>query len=139
MRRMKMITAVDEPEWRAIDEAGEVREMPIAIELKQFIMEEYDDGTPKRFASDIQVLTQSGKNIEATVDVNKPLEVEGWKIYQYGYDTQMGARSRISILELVSDPWLPVVYTGIYMMLGGAVLMFLTGGKKRRKQSIPKQ
>ena len=113
--------------------------MPIAIELKQFIMEEYDDGTPKRFASDIQVLTQSGKNIEATVDVNKPLEVEGWKIYQYGYDTQMGARSRISILELVSDPWLPVVYTGIYMMLGGAVLMFLTGGKKRRKQSIPKQ
>jgi ABC-type transport system involved in cytochrome c biogenesis permease subunit len=51
--------------------------------------------------------------------------VNGWKIYQYGYDTQMGAKSQISILELVSDPWLPLVYAGFYMMLAGAVLMTL--------------
>ena len=101
--------------------------MPLAIELKKFIMETYDDGSPKRFASEIQILTQSGKNIETTVDVNKPYEVDGWKIYQYGYDTQMGAQSQISILELVSDPWLPLVYTGIYMMLAGAVCMFVIG------------
>ena len=95
-------------------------------------METYDDGSPKRFASEIQILTKSGKNIETIVDVNKPYEVEGWKIYQYGYDTQMGAQSQISILELVSDPWLPAVYTGIYMMLGGAVCMFVFGGRRRR-------
>ena len=47
--------------------------------------------------------------------MNKPVEVDGWKIYQYGYDTQMGPMSQTSILELVSDPWLPLVYTGIYM------------------------
>jgi hypothetical protein len=44
----------------------------------------------------------------------------------------MGARSQISILELVSDPWLPIVYTGIYMMLGGAVSMFVLGGRRKR-------
>jgi respiratory nitrite reductase specific cytochrome c biogenesis protein NrfM len=55
--------------------------------------------------------------------VNKPFEVEGWKIYQYGYDTQMGAQSQISILELVSDPWLPLAYAGIYMLLAGVVLL----------------
>ena len=108
-----------------------VKELPIAIELKKFIMEVYDDGSPKRFASDIQILTKSGKNIEATVDVNKPVEVDGWKIYQYGYDTQMGANSNTSILELVSDPWLPLVYTGIYMMLGGALCMFVFGGRRK--------
>jgi cytochrome c biogenesis protein ResB len=131
MQRVKMICGIDEPEWRAMTADGRIIEMPIAIELKKFIMETYDDGSPKRFASEIQILTKSGKNIETVVDVNKPHEVDGWKIYQYGYDTQMGAQSQISILELVSDPWLPMVYTGIYMMLAGAVCMFVIGGRKR--------
>ena len=131
MQRVKMITTVGEPEWRALTQQGVVKEMPIAIELKKFIMETYDDGSPKRFASEIQILTKTGKNIETTVDVNKPYEVDGWKIYQYGYDTQMGAKSQISILEIVSDPWLPLVYTGIYMMLAGAVCMFVIGGRRR--------
>ena len=130
IQRLKMITVVGEPEWRAMTQEGTFRELPLAIELKQFIMETYDDGSPKRFASEIQILTQSGKNIQATVDVNKPVEVDGWKIYQYGYDTQMGALSQTSILELVRDPWLPLVYTGIYMMLAGAVCIFAFGGLK---------
>ena len=125
MQRLKMITAKGEPEWRALTQEQQIVEMPIAIELKEFIMETYDDGSPKRFASDIQILTQTGKNIETTVEVNNPVEVDGWKIYQYGYDTQMGAMSQTSILELVRDPWLPLVYTGIYMMLAGAVCMLL--------------
>ena len=131
MQRVKIICSTDEPERRAMTTDGRIIEMPIAIELKKFIMETYDDGSPKRFASEIRILAKAGKNIETTVDVNKPYEVEGWKIYQYGYDTQMGAQSQISILELVSDPWLPLVYTGIYMMLGGAVCMFVIGGRKR--------
>ena len=131
MQRVKMICGIGESEWRAMTADGRIIEMPIAIELKKFIMETYDDGSPKRFASEIQILTKSGKNIETVVDVNKPHEVDGWKIYQYGYDTQMGAQSQISILELVSDPWLPMVYTGIYMMLAGAVCMFVIGGRKR--------
>ena len=130
MQRLKMITVVGEPEWRAVAQNGAIRAMPLAIELKQFIMETYDDGSPKRFASEIQILTKSGKKMETTVDVNKPVEVDGWKIYQYGYDTQMGAMSQISILELVSDPWLPLVYTGIYMMLAGAVCMFVMGRRE---------
>ena len=132
MQRLKMITMVGEPEWRAMAQNGAIREMPLTIELKQFIMETYDDGSPKRFASEIQIQTKSGKMIETTVDVNKPVEVDGWKIYQYGYDTKMGAMSQISILELVSDPWLPLVYTGIYMMLAGAVCLFLKGKKVKK-------
>ena len=132
MQRLKMITVKGEPEWRALTSQQQIVEMPIAIELKEFIMETYDDGSPRRFASDIQILTKSGKNIQTTVEVNKPIEVDGWKIYQYGYDTQMGAMSQTSILELVSDPWLPLVYTGIYMMLGGAVCMFLKGKKVKK-------
>ena len=135
LQRLKMITVVGEPERRAMSQEGLIHEMPMAIELKEFTFETYNNGSPKRFASDLQITTMddrrqtlstdSAKSFRCTVEVNKPAEVSGWKIYQYGYDTQMGAMSRISILELVSDPWLPVVYTGIYMMLAGAVCMFL--------------
>ena len=125
MQRLKMMTVKGEPEWCALTSQQQIIEMPIAIELKEFIMETYDDGKPKRFASDIQILTKTGKTIQTTIEVNKPVEVDGWKIYQYGYDTQMGAKSQYSILELVSDPWLPLVYTGIYMMLAGAVCFML--------------
>lgn len=146
MQRLKMIAVVGEPEWRAINDRGEVRELPIAIQLKKFILEEYPaemepqastdsvvmvQRTPKRFASDIQIFTKSGKNITTTVEVNKPVTIEGWKIYQYGYDTQMGAMSTTSILELVSDPWLPFVYTGIWMMIAGAISMFLFGVRRK--------
>ena len=134
MQRLKMITIEGEPEWRALDSNGLIKEMPIAIELKKFIMETYDDGSPKRYASQIQILTKTGKNIETTIDVNKPIEVDGWKIYQYGYDTNMGPMSKTSILELVSDPWLPLVYAGIYMMIGGAICLFAFGKRARSEE-----
>ena len=125
MEQLKMVTSIGNPEWRALEESGAIKEMPFTIELKRFIMETYDNGSPKRFASEIKILTKSGKRIETTIDVNKPYEVDGWKIYQYSYDTQMGAQSQISILELVSDPWLPLVYIGFYMMLAGAVCLLV--------------
>ena len=136
IQRVKMICGVGEPEWRALTQEQTVKEMPIAIELKRFIMDTYDDGKPKRFASEIQILTKTGKNIETVVDVNKPYEVDGWKIYQYGYDTQMGAQSQISIFELVSDPWLPWVYVGIFMMLAGALLLVVYT-RWRMKRLLP--
>lgn len=133
MQRVKMITAVDEPEWRVLTEDGQMQELGIAIELKKFIMETYDDGSPKRFASNINIYTKDGKSFATTVDVNKPAKVGGWKIYQYGYDTQMGAMSNTSILELVRDPWLPAVYTGIWMMIAGALCLFILGAGRRKK------
>ena len=139
MQRLRMITTVGRPEWRAMTQEGLIREMPMTIELKKFIMESYDDGMPKRFASEIQITTRNNalsSPITAVVDVNKPVEAEGWKIYQYGYDTEMGAMSQTSILELVSDPWLPLVYTGIFMLLAG-VLLLLTYTRWSYKRLLP--
>lgn len=126
VQRLKMIASVGVAESRAFTSEKIVKELPFNIELQRFILEKYDNGTPKRFASEIRVLTKTGKNIQTTIDVNKPVEVEGWKIYQNGYDTKMGASSRISILELVRDPWLPAVYIGIFLMLIGAFFMIFS-------------
>ena len=114
-----------EPEWRAFDENRVMHEPGLAIELHDFIMETYPDHTPKRFASDISVYTEDGKEIRAMVEVNKPLKVNGWKIYQYSYDVRLGADSPYSVFELVRDPWITWVYIGIIMMLLGAVCLML--------------
>ena len=137
MQRLKMICAIGEPEWRAVNERGQIKQLSVTVELKRFILEESEEGMPKRFASEINIYTRSGESYAATVDVNHPAEVKGWKIYQYGYDTAADASSRISILELVSDPWLPYVYAGIALLLCGAVLMFLSGRHKGTNKVNP--
>jgi hypothetical protein len=78
---------------------------------------------PKRFASDIEIYTRNGQNVATVVEVNKPYSIAGWKIYQLSYNEQMGKWSNLSIFELVTDPWLPLVYAGIFLLLAGALLM----------------
>ena len=115
-------------ESTAIDDTGRRHELPLAIELKQFIMEMYDDSiTPRRFASEVIIYSEADRHkYAATIEVNKPVEVDGWKIYQKDYRvTEAGDDCQLSILELVSDPWLPWVYAGIYLMLAGAVCFML--------------
>lgn len=130
IRKLQMTVFTGETEWRALDDAGMVHEPGLAIELHQFTMEEYPDHTPKRFASDISVYTEDGKNVRGTVEVNKPLKVNGWKIYQYGYDVRYGAESPYSVFQLVRDPWIFWVYLGIFMMIAGALcLMFFMAPK----------
>ena len=88
------------------------------------------DREPRRFSSDVVIYTESGKKQEKTIEVNKPADIENWKIYQLSYDESKGRWSDISVFELVLDPWLPAVYVGIIMMMFGAVCMFVTAQKK---------
>ena len=130
MQTLQLTAFTGEAEWRAVDETGRMVEPGIAIELRQFTMEEYPDHSPKRFASDVTVYTKDGKNVSGIVEVNKPLKVNGWKIYQYGYDVMRGSNSSYSVFQLVRDPWILWVYIGIFMMLAGALcLMFFMAPK----------
>lgn len=89
---------------------------------------------PQRFASEVKIYTQEGTITEGTIEVNRPLEVNGWKIYQLSYDETKGRWSDISVFELVRDPWLPVVYAGIMMMMAGAVCLFVNAQKRKEEE-----
>jgi len=85
----------------------------------------------RKYSSHVTVYTKEGVNKQAIIEVNKPLSVENWMIYQYSYDDSKGKYSDTSLFELVRDPWLKVVYTGIFMLLAGALFLFIAGPKKR--------
>ena len=82
---------------------------------------------PEKYSSDILIVNKIGEARPLTLEVNKPFKYMGWKLYQQSYDERMGKWSQVSVLEAVRDPWLPVVYFGIFLLLAGAFYLFWIG------------
>ena len=61
------------------------------------------------------------------------------KTYQLDFNKEQGKWSTLSVYELVSDPWLPATYVGIYLLIIGAVLMFVTAGRNKYKKEEGKK
>lgn len=90
---------------------------------------------PKRFVSFIDVFTEDGGEYrDVELEVNKPLKVGNWMIYQYGYDNEAGKLSTYTSLELVYDPWIPIVYFGIILLALGSLCFVLQGNNKKFKK-----
>lgn len=62
-----------------------LQQLPFEIELKKFIVEYYDTGMPKLFASEV-VLIDGDERREARIEVNKPLIHDGMAIYQSSFE-----------------------------------------------------
>ncbi|WP_341675793.1 cytochrome c biogenesis protein ResB [Niveibacterium sp. SC-1] len=106
------------PEGKSADQAvlsvGDgilLQELPFIVSLKQFHIEHYSTGQPKRFASDI-ILTDkaSGKSIEKTIEVNKPFEYAGISLYQASFEDG-GSRLDLRAFPLGGGP--PLTLTGV--------------------------
>ena len=130
---LEMTLTEGETQTKAARADGYLVETGLSIRLDDFIMETYPSGMPKRFASEVVAKGKSGQDVPAVIEVNKPLKLDGWKMYQYDYDSEAGEESKISVLQLVRDPWLPAVFTGIFMMLAGAFVMMIVGFKREEK------
>lgn len=89
----------------------------------------------KRYMSDVEVYTPDGTVGRGVLEVNHPLRIGNWTIYQYGYDDAAGRLSSYSSMELVYDAWVTPVYIGFILISLGAIAMILNGkGVRRRKE-----
>lgn len=93
------------------------------------------ESRPKKYSSEVRVYRSMDDYEDIRIEVNKPVKIDGWKIYQTGYDERMGRWSEKSVIELVRDPWLPVVYTGIFMILVGVLYLLWMGKGRIRKEA----
>jgi len=105
------------------------------LQLDSVVSLAMTDPMPRKLSSDVIIYAEHNRIFHATISVNKPCKIDGWYIYQSGYDTNMGKWSRISELELVSDPWLGVVYTGMILLLIGTIFLVVHG----RNSTLVKQ
>ncbi len=113
---LRMVVGDRHPEWRAVDDKGFGYTPGFSLRLDSF--------SEETFTSEISVFEEDRASGAITVSVNHPVELGGWTIYQSGYDDY--GEGAVTILQLTRDPWLPAVYCGIFMLLAGAVSLFLT-------------
>ncbi len=106
--------------------AGNFQFPPKAIKLDDNHNLVMSPAEARKFESDVLVYQKDNKEIKREkIEVNHPIEIDGWKVYQVSYDERMGRWSELSVVELILDPWLPVVYIGIFILiLGGVAFLF---------------
>lgn len=88
---------------------------------------------PQRFASELIVTAQKGNVSRKVVSVGHPLHIDGWMLYQSGYDAERGRWSTESSLLCVRDPWYPIIAVGLWIILAAGVMMILTAGGRKKE------
>jgi len=103
--------------------------MDFDLKLKDFKIT-YNPGTqtPASFESDV-VLLDPDKQIERDINIsmNEPLDYQGYKIYQSGYQlAQEPGEKDISVFSVGNDPGIPLKYSGSIVLILGTVIFFFT-------------
>lgn len=88
----------------------------------------------KTFMSDIEVKDKEGKIHNLTLKVNEPARIDGWTLYQTGYNENLGKWSNYSVIEAGQDGWLSVVYFGIFMLIAGSIYILWIGKDLKSKE-----
>jgi len=103
------------PKAYAVSNDGLTIPLGFQLELKEFRIDKYPDGvSPKQYTSILEI---DGKRFETSV--NHPCRYKGYYIYQSDYDHNACA---YSVLHLVRDPWLPIIFLGMALLSIGAIL-----------------
>ena len=102
-----------------------LQDLPFSIELKKFVVEYYETGMPKLFASDIVVHDHaSGEAVPGRVEVNHPMRYKGVEIFQSSFDDG-GSSLKLRAVPM-SAPTKPFLLDGV---VGGS--SSLTNGTEK--------
>ena len=122
--RSRMIVGYGQPQKMAYSSDGKVISLPFEVTLTDFHIDYYPDSiSPRQFTSDIMV---DGKAM--SVSVNNPCYIQGYTLYQDSYDWEA---LQYTVLQVVRDPWLPVVFLGMSLLALGSVLLLFGRWKAR--------
>ena len=128
MIRARMVVAEGSAEALVVDAAGRHGYLPFGILLQRFLVDHYPapagaPAAPRKFTAEVTVLEPGKPPEEARIEVNKPLRRAGWTLYITNYELSADGTTDQCLIEAVRDPWLPGVYGGLFLMLGGATAM----------------
>lgn len=108
--------------------------LPFRVALTEFEVA-YHPGSsrPSSFASQVAVRTRSGPPLEATVAMNRPLDIAGLRIFQAGYRLGRRGRPDTSIFTVSYDPGVPIVYSAFVLIILGVGWYLLGSGRRARR------
>lgn len=118
------ISVSAEKEYRIASCHDRAMILPFSLLLDEFTIDMYEDGVnPRQYTSLLTVrdTTSGAMPVKVTTSVNHPGSYKGYKMYQASYDR---AEEAGSVITIVRDPWMPLVYLGMMMLLVGIALTF---------------
>ena len=108
-----------------------LQELPFAVELKKFIVEYYETGMPKLFASDVIIHDkETGEQVEKRIEVNHPASYKGIEIYQSSFDDG-GSRVKLRAVPFTAGGEVFEVEGHI-----GSATQLMRGGSTRPEDSL---
>lgn len=110
---------------RAYDAQGYIYQVPFTIQLDSFAIDYYENEEIKTYTSWLEIERKNKKTIKTDIQVNKPLAVSEWMIYQYSYRSSEGEQAALSQLMLVRDIWKWFTYTGLILCMIGCCFLFM--------------
>lgn len=116
------------PSNEAYTMEGAERRLPYTLELKDFIIEQSENGTPTHYEAQLMV-----DDAMVTLRVNHPYaRTISEKIYLVSFPTSPSGE-RYAIVEIVNEPWQWLSAAGIIMLIAGAMLLFINGPSQLTK------
>lgn len=89
----------------------------------------------KDFKSTLSIILDGVVVKHKIIEVNSPLSYMGYTLYQSGYDPE---NPRLTILQVVRDPGVPIVYLGFFLMVVGLALIFYVWPQPTGKAASPR-
>ena len=141
-RRITVIAHEGYPVGMGINQQKEVQHLPFSVTLHKFILDElpatitnengekHEVMRPSGYASEISIQETDGSLRKGIVQVNAPMRVGSWYIYQKSYDLEEGKNSSYSVLECVRDGWYPVAYVSLWMLMLSAIIAIIESRKR---------
>lgn len=76
--------------WLADGQTSRVPGVEFALTNHKFTLEFYENGAPKRFATDLSILENGHEVARDVIEVNHPMSYQGWEIYQVSWLEEPG-------------------------------------------------
>ena len=111
--------------------------LPFYLGLKDFEIQYHPSGQIIDYRA-VLWMAESKESFPAaaTLRVNHPLRYKAYDIYLSTYDVEKGEESEFVVLLLIRQAWKKLMYSGIIMMVLGALLLFITSARDlKQKQS----
>lgn len=122
--RSKMIVGKGDAVNFSYEADGHVIPLPFTVALQGFVIDLYPDGkSPRQYTSQLLLDGQA-----TSVSVNNPLCHKSYTLYQESFDREEG---RYTVLQVVRDPWLPLIYLGMTLLAVGSILLLFSKWKSR--------
>lgn len=96
------------------------------IILEEFTLERYENGTPALYKADLVI---DGKKVN--ILVNHPYLLSfGEDLYLTGFNPAHENGLECCIMQIIREPWKYWAFTGIIMMIAGALMLFIQGPRR---------